>query len=94
MSGSEFNTTIHAPNRLQICALLSETARLEFKVVKAQLNVSDSVLSKHIKVLLDKGYIELTKTVESSRNNTWLALTKEGHNAFGLHVKALKDIVG
>ena len=94
MSKSEFNSTIHAPNRLQICALLSETAKLEFKVVKAQLYVSDSVLSKHIKVLQEGGYVELTKTVESGRNNTWLSLTQLGHMAFTLHVNALKEIVG
>ena len=47
MTKTPFNTMIHAPNRLQICALLESTKELEFHIIKEQLDVSDSVLSKH-----------------------------------------------
>ena len=47
MTKAAFDTVIHAPNRLQICALLETTKELEFQIVKEQLDVSDSVLSKH-----------------------------------------------
>ena len=45
MVKATFDTVIHAPNRLQICALLETTKELEFQIVKEQLDVSDSVLS-------------------------------------------------
>ena len=53
MTKATFDTVIHAPNRLQICALLDTTKELEFQIIKEQLEVSDSVLSKHLKVLED-----------------------------------------
>jgi len=44
MTKATFDTVIHAPNRLQICALLDTTKELEFQIIKEQLDVSDSVL--------------------------------------------------
>ena len=43
MTKAAFDNVIHAPNRLQICALLETTKELEFQIVKEQLDVSDSV---------------------------------------------------
>jgi DNA-binding MarR family transcriptional regulator len=94
MNSSQFNALIHAPNRLQICALLTSASSMEFVVLKEQLDVSDSVLSKHIKSLEDAGYVLLNKKALNGRQRTWLSLTSSGHQAFSGHVKALKKIVG
>ena len=94
MSPVLFDVLIHAPNRLQICALLAPAASLEFIVLKEQLGVSDSVLSKHIKSLQDVGYIDMEKKTMNGRQRTWLSLTATGRKAFTGHVKALKAIVG
>jgi DNA-binding MarR family transcriptional regulator len=94
MMESQFDTLIHAPNRLQICALLASAASMEFAILKDQLDVSDSVLSKHLKSLEDAGYVTLDKKALHGRQRTWLSLTAEGHNAFTGHVTALKAIVG
>ena len=51
-----FDTLIHAPGRLQICAMLSAVDEAEFATVREQVEVSDSVLSKHLKALGDLGY--------------------------------------
>lgn len=48
-----FDATIHAPNRLRICALLDAAGEAEFVLVQKQLDVSASVLSKHVTVLMD-----------------------------------------
>jgi DNA-binding transcriptional ArsR family regulator len=61
MTKTTFDIVIHAPNRLQICALLDTTKELEFQIIKEQLDVSDSVLSKHLKVLEDANYVQLIK---------------------------------
>ena len=94
MIQTDFNQLIHAPNRLQICALLASAASFEFAVVKEHLGVSDSVLSKHIKSLEEAGYVDHEKRLVSGRQRTWLSLSNKGRVAFDNHVKALKSIVG
>jgi len=94
MTKATFDSIIHAPNRLQICALLDTTKELEFQIIKEQLDVSDSVLSKHLKVLEDSDYIKLTKRTEFTRQRTWVSLTPKGRKSFKLHLRKLRRIIG
>lgn len=89
-----FNATIHAPNRLRICALLDAAGEAEFGVVQEQLDVSASVLSKHVTVLMDAGYVEQRKAVRDTRQRVWLTLTRHGRDAYHAHHAALRAIVG
>jgi DNA-binding MarR family transcriptional regulator len=89
----ELDLVIHAPNRLQICAMLSVVDTAEFATVRDTLGVSDSVLSKHVRQLEEAGYVELTKAVVETRQRTWLGLTKSGRKAFAAHVAALEGLV-
>ena len=84
---------IHAPNRLKICAMLATSAELEFRLIKGQLDVSDSVLSKQLKTLEDAEYIQTKKRTQNGRPRTWISLTKKGLGAFESHVLALKEII-
>ena len=93
MKNSTFDAIIHAPNRLQICALLSPLEQVEFRVIRDELGVSDSVLSKHIKQLEDVGYIKQKKNKVNGRARRWFHLTTKGRRAFELHVEELKRIV-
>lgn len=88
-----FDSTIHAPQRLRICALLDASDRAEFSFVQEQLQVSASVLSKHVGVLMDSGYLEQTKFVRNARQRVWLRLTPDGRTAYQNHVAALRAIV-
>jgi len=94
MKTSRFDNIIHAPNRLQICAFLVQLDEAEFQLLRDELEVSDSVLSKHIKQLEKFGYLKLRKSTVNGRQRTWVFLTDEGHQAFKDHVKELKRIVG
>jgi DNA-binding MarR family transcriptional regulator len=94
MSNASFDDLIHAPNRLKICALLAPVTSLEFVVLCEQLEVSDSVLSKHIKSLVDANYVVVNKKTSEGRQRTWLSLSSKGRKAFIGHVAALKEIVG
>ncbi|MGA5420958.1 transcriptional regulator [Streptomyces lavendulocolor] len=89
-----FDTTIHAPNRLRICALLDTAGEAEFATVQEQLGVSASVLSKHVTVLADAGYVEQRKAVRDTRARVWLRLTRPGRDAYHAHLAALRAIVG
>jgi len=88
-----FDTIIHAPNRLKICALLAPLETAEFKMLRDELEVSDSVLSKHIKQLEDAGYVKQQKTKLNGRQRTWVYLTTKGRKAFSGHIEELKRIV-
>ncbi|MFI6875576.1 transcriptional regulator [Streptomyces sp. NPDC050400] len=89
-----FDTTIHAPNRLRICALLDTAGEAEFGLVQKQLGLSASALSKHVTALVDAGYAGQRKAVRDTRQRVWLHLTRRGQDAYHGHVAALRAIVG
>ncbi len=84
-----FDPTIHAPGRLQICAILSSVDEAEFAMIREAIKVSDSVLSKHLKQLEDAGYIAPRKAPIDGRQRTWVSLTPAGRKAFAAHVAEL-----
>ncbi|RFU85982.1 ArsR family transcriptional regulator [Streptomyces triticagri] len=89
-----FDGIVHAPNRLRICALLDTAGEAEFGAVQEQLGVSASVLSKHVTVLMDAGYVAQRKAVRATRQRVWLRMTSEGVAAYRGHLAALRAIVG
>lgn len=89
-----FDEVVHAPHRLKICAFLEAVESAEFGALREMLGVADSVLSKHLKVLHDAGYVEVTKPTGRGRVRTWVCLTPEGRRAYAGHVTALKQVIG
>ena len=89
-----FDLLIHAPGRLQICAILSAADEAEFAMLRDAIKVSDSVLSKHLKQLEEAGYVKLTKAAENGRQRTWITLTPAGRKAFTAHVAELQRLAG
>lgn len=88
-----FDEVIHAPKRLQICAALVRVDQVEFGTLRDTLGVADSVLSKHLKVLGEAGYVVLSKPTGRGRVRTWVSLTKPGRVAFTAHVAYLNEMV-
>jgi DNA-binding MarR family transcriptional regulator len=88
------DATIHAPLRLQVCSALAAVETLDFANVRAALDVSESVLSKHVKVLEQAGYVAVSKAASDGRQRTWLALTPAGRSAFAAHAQALRGLIG
>ncbi|WP_326819238.1 transcriptional regulator [Streptosporangium sp. NBC_01756] len=89
-----FDATIHAPNRLRVCALLDAVTEVEFSAVQERLDVSASVLSKHVSVLIEAGYVKQRKATRDTRQRVWLQFTPAGRAAYQAHVAALRAIVG
>lgn len=89
----EFNDVIHAPVRLRICAFLDAVSAAEFATIRDMLGVADSVVSKHLKVLQEAGYVKLSKPAGNGRIRTWVELTRDGRNAYSGHVAALRQLV-
>jgi DNA-binding MarR family transcriptional regulator len=89
----ELDPVIHAPARLQALATLSAVSEAEFTTLRDVLQVSDSVLSKHISVLADAGYVHTRKGVQAGRRTTWIGLTSTGREALHAHITALRRLI-
>ena len=87
-----FDPVIHAPGRLQICAVLASVSEAEFAALRDAIDVSDSVMSKHLKLLEEAGYVSPRKAASGGRQRTWLSLTTAGRKAFAAHVAELNRL--
>lgn len=90
----KFDEVIHARNRLQICALLDEVDSVDFATVRDALDVGDYVVSKHLKILVEAGYVRTHKEKFHGRARTWLTLTDSGRAALYGHLAELRRITG
>ena len=61
-------------------------------MLRDELGVSDSVLSKHLKQLEEAGYVAFRKGAVNDRQRMWASLTKSDREAFSGHVEELKRI--
>ncbi len=93
MSIRGLDLALHAPARLQIAALLARVQEAEFAAIRDIVEVSDSVLSKHLAALGEAGYVRLRKAALDGRQRTWASLTRSGRKAFDGHLAALQDLV-
>ncbi len=92
MNAHSLDAIIHAPGRLQICALLASSSEAEFATLREAIGVSDSVMSKHLKLLEEAGYIVARKAAYNGRQRTWISLTPAGRKAFVAHVAELNRL--
>lgn len=92
MSG-ELDPVIHAPNRLQMCCMLAAVDTIDFATVREALDVSESVLSKHVKMLEEAGYVKVRKAASEGRQRTWLSLSAPGRKALKGHLATLKAMM-
>jgi len=84
---------IHPPARLQLMTMLTGVTEIEFVTLREALDVSDSVLSKHVSALAAEGYVASRKGVVDGRRTTWVSLTKAGDRALQEHVAALRALI-
>jgi DNA-binding MarR family transcriptional regulator len=93
VSKPALDPVIHAPARLQLAAMLASVDEIEFAIARETLDVSDSVLSKHLSQMQEAGYVRLRKAAFDGRQRTWLALTGKGREALDRHLRGLEAIV-
>ncbi len=89
----QLDPAIHAPARLQLMTMLTAVTEAEFATVRDRLEVSDSVLSKHVSALAAAGYVHSRKGVHQGRRTTWLRLTRSGRRALAAHVSVLRELI-
>ncbi|MEU4404893.1 transcriptional regulator [Streptosporangium sp. NPDC023963] len=88
----DLDDVIHAPVRLSIMAALSATDKAEFRFLRDTIEISDSLLSKHVITLEEAGYVHVEKAFVGKRPRTWLAMTDEGRRAFHDYVSVLRRL--
>jgi DNA-binding MarR family transcriptional regulator len=84
---------VHSPVRLCVMAVLHSVDSADYQTVKDALDVSYPLLSKHVALLEDAGYISVRKSFTGRTPRTVLALTRRGREAFLSHLAALDEIV-
>ena len=92
MKAPAIDPVLHPPARLQIAAALSRVDDIDFATLREILDVSDSVLSKHLSALSEADYVKITKAKMDGRQRTWAAFTKSGAKAFASHMEALREL--
>lgn len=87
------NDVIHSPVRLSIIATLAAAGEVEFKFLRDTVEVSDSLLSKHISTLESAGLVKVVKGYVGKRPNTWFSLTERGHREYARYKEILRQIM-
>ena len=90
---AELDEHVLAPARLKLMSMLTAVSEAEFATIRDALEVSDSVLSKHLGALEEVGYLRRRKGVLRGRRTTWIALTPNGRTALSAHVAALRALI-
>jgi DNA-binding MarR family transcriptional regulator len=90
----ELDPHVLAPARLKLLITLTAVSEAEFSTVRDALDVSDSVLSKHLAALETVDYVARRKGAHRGRRTTWISLTPTGRAALHAHVSALEELIG
>ena len=89
----ELDVSIQPPARLRLMTTLTAVSEAEFATLRDTLQVSDSVLSKHVAALVAIGYVNSRKGIHAGRRTTWISLTAAGRRALSTHVAALRELI-
>ena len=89
----ELDRDLQAPARLRLMTMLATASEVEFATLRDGLEVSDSVLSKHVGALAEVGYVRSRKGSHAGRRTTWISSTGKGRKALSGHVAALRAII-
>jgi len=79
--------------RLGIMSAVVSNESVDFKQLKALLDITDGNLASHLKALEKEAYIEVQKQFIGRKPNTRYSATKEGIRAFHLHIDALESLI-
>ncbi len=88
------NPQLQAPVRFSIVATLASVDSAEFAVVRDEVEISDSALSKQVATLEQAGIVKVKKGYVGKRPRTWLSLTRDGRSQWQQHLAALREIAG
>src|SRR3954469_16429353 len=85
---------IHEKARLSIVASLASHADgLLFNDLKDLCSLTDGNLSRHLAVLQEAGMVEVKKSFQANRPQTWCKLTAPGRKRFVDYIAELEKVI-
>ncbi|MGD9959978.1 transcriptional regulator [Nocardioides sp.] len=91
---ADLDPVIHAPKRLAIMAVLSNSTSSDFAFLRGHLEVSESDLSKQMSALEAAGYVTVSKLGRGRGGVTTYRITRSGAAAYRRHRAALRALLG
>ena len=79
--------------RLGVMSILLINEWVEYNTLKEYLQVTDGNLASHLKGLESNKLIEVKKQFVGRKPKTTYRCTREGKNAFRLHLTALENLI-
>ncbi|MQA82996.1 MAG: ArsR family transcriptional regulator [Streptosporangiales bacterium] len=74
-------------------AVLAHAQDADFKFLRDHLQISDSDLSKQMSILVEAGYVSVTKRGRGRASVTTFRITKSGRAAYDAHRQALEKLL-
>lgn len=93
---SPLDPVLTDPARLRIQAALHALppdAAMSFTILRKVLALTDGNLGKHVRVLIDAGFVVTEENWRGKRRTTLYRATTAGRAAFDAHVQALNAII-
>jgi DNA-binding HxlR family transcriptional regulator len=85
---------IHEKARLGVLtSLIAHSKGLAFADLKQLCGLTDGNLSRHLQVLQEAGFVEITKGYENNRPHTSCRLTRNGRRRFLNYLSVLEGLV-
>ena len=84
----------HEKARLGIMtSLVSHPRGVVFAELKELCHLTDGNLSRHLQVLHEAGFVEVSKGFQKNRPQTLCRLTEDGHRRFLEYINVLENVV-
>jgi DNA-binding MarR family transcriptional regulator len=93
MTLDDLDPVLSPPKRLAALGMVAAARKVDFSFIRAELDLSDSDLSKQLKALAEAGYITTNKTGRGATRRTWVSITDEGAAALDAHAAALQELI-
>ena len=84
---------IHPPARLQVMTMLTAVSEVEFVTLREALDVSDSVLSKHVSALAGSGYVASRRVSSTAGARPGSSSPSPVGRALRAHTAALRALI-
>lgn len=95
MPRSDLHRCVHHPARVAILvAVLKSSGAATFPVVRDEIGLSDGNLNRHLKVLLDEGWVTSRRTGLGRGSLTTLNLTGTGHRGLEAYRNWCLEVAG
>lgn len=89
----DLDTTIHAPARLAILALLAVVESADFKFLLRQTGLTRGNLSTHLIKLEEAGYVSIKKEFVDRIPRTLISMTNQGQRAIQVYSQSMQQVV-